>query len=199
VNGKCKFCNAETEDIYYIFCDMQCQEYHFVGVERKMKSERINLPEELYKSWLEDETNRVDALSTEQVGERIMDLEKLIFESKTRLSIAYQRKIKLQGADWAENSKSISSPDFRVNYEKDQRNREPRVKQTKEEKAAKQTEAAGIDPQKLKELIKQKMLERAKKPMVAPVVEKKEEVVEDKPKSATAVIPILMSDDDDFD
>jgi hypothetical protein len=202
IESKCRFCQALQEEVYYLFCDVKCREFYILGVEMNMKSEKINLPEELFKSWLEDETNKIENLSAEEITERIMTLEKLIFESKTRLSIAYQKKIKLMGSDWAANSVAISSPDFRVNYDKDQRVREPRIKQTKEEKAAKQTEAAGIDPVKLKELIKQKMLERAKKPMASPttvkVVEKKEEVVPEKPVSKTAIVPSLI-DDGDFD
>jgi endogenous inhibitor of DNA gyrase (YacG/DUF329 family) len=169
--SKCKFCGEvrEDEDEYLIFCDGKCQELHILGVER-MKTEKINLPEELFKSWLEDETNRVDKLTAEEIQGRIMELEKIIFESKTRLSIAYQKRIKLMGSDWADNSKAISSPDFRVNYDKDPRKKDstPVIKKTKEEKAASLQEAAGIDPAKLKEIIKQKMLERAKKPMVLP-------------------------------
>jgi hypothetical protein len=136
-----------------------------------MKTEKISLPEELFKSWLEDETNRVDKLTTEEIQGRIMELEKLIFESKTRLSIAYQKKIKMQGSDWALHSNSISAPDFRVDYEKDQRDRKPKapaIKQTKEEKSQTLQAAAGIDPEKLKAIIKAKMLEKAKKPMVIP-------------------------------
>ena len=166
-----------------------------------MKSEKIELPKELYQSWLEDETNRVEALTLEQIQARIFDLEKIIFETKVRVSIANDKKMKLIGKDWANNSRAISSPDFRVNYDVDQRERTPKVKQTKEEKAAKQTEAAGIDPVKLKELIKQKMLERAKKPMVLPV-KKDETTTEVKPaapaapKSTTALAPQLMNDED---
>lgn len=168
--GKCKFCGTETEDEWYVFCDGRCQEFYILGVE-KMKTEKISLPEELFKSWLEDETNRVDKLTADEIQGRIMELEKLIFESKTRLSIAYQKKIKLQGSDWATNSNAISSPDFRVDYEKDQRDRKPKPagpKQTKEEKASTLQAAAGIDPEKLKAIIKAKMLEKAKKPMVVP-------------------------------
>jgi len=167
-----------------------------------MKSEKISLPEELYKSWLEDETNRVDSLSAEQTAERIMELEKIIFESKTRLSIAYQRRIKLQGADWADNSRAISAPDFRVNYDKDQREKRPTVKLTKEEKAVRQTEAAGINPEKLKELIKQKMLERAKKPMVVTSPTVKPVVETPKPEATTPTVKpkvLMMADDGDFD
>lgn len=202
IESKCRFCKALQEDVYYLFCDAKCRDFYVLGVEMNMKSEKVNLPEELFKSWLEDETNKVENLSPEEITERIMTLEKLIFESKTRLSIAYQKKIKLMGSDWAANSVAISSPDFRVNYDKDQRDRTPRLKQTKEEKAAKQTEAAGIDPVKLKELIKQKMLERAKKPMANPtavkIVEEKKEPEAPKPISKTAIAPSLI-DDGDFD
>ena len=198
--GQCKFCLAETEDFYYVFCDGKCQELYILGVERNMKSEKISLPEELYKSWLEDETNRVDSLSAEQTAERIMELEKIIFESKTRLSIAYQRRIKLQGADWADNSRAISAPDFRVNYDKDQREKRPTVKLTKEEKAVRQTEAAGINPEKLKELIKQKMLERAKKPMVTvPTVKPIVEIPKPEAPKPPATKVLMMADDGDFD
>lgn len=200
--GHCKFCGEETEDIYYVFCDGKCQEHYFIAIERGyMKSEKVELPKELYQSWLEDETNRVDTLSLEQVQARIFDLEKIIFETKVRVSIANDKKMKLIGKDWANNSKAISSPDFRVNYDVDQRDRTPKVKQTKEEKAAKQTEAAGIDPVKLKELIKAKMLALAKKPMVVPT-KPAAPVVEEQPTtkepSKTALIPQLM-DDEDYD
>lgn len=162
-----------------------------------MKTERVNLPPELYKAWLEEETNKVANLSATEIEGRILELEKMIFESKTRLSIAHQKRITLMGKDWADNSRAISSPDFRVNYEKDQREKKPVVKKTKEEKAATLNDAAGIDTNKLKELIKAKMLERAKKPMVTPVVKpapgKPIEVV----KSTPVVVTTVEDDEDD--
>lgn len=191
-NGQCKFCLAETEDEYYIFCDAKCRELYMLGVERNMKTEKISLPKELYQSWLEDETNKIEPMNATQIEERIREIEQLIFESKTRLSITYQKRIKLMGADWADNSRAISAPDFRVNYDKDQRDRTPKVKMTKEEKQTRQTEAAGINPDKLKELIRAKMLERAKKPMVKE--EPKKEVA---PVIKSSALP--MADDGDFD
>lgn len=169
-----------------------------------MKTEKIELPKELYQSWLENETNTIEAMDATQIEGRIRELEQLIFESKTRLSITYQKRIKLMGADWADNSRAISAPDFRVNYDKDQRARTPTVKKTKEEKHADKMEAAGIDPNILKELIKKKMAERASKPMVlpvkpVPVVQPTSEVKEPKaPVSKTAIAPMLI-DDGDFD
>ena len=200
IESKCRYCKALQEEVYYLFCDVQCQDFYVLGVEMNMKSEKIDLPEALYKSWLEDETNKIVDMDLIQIEQRILALQTVMFEARTKLSITYQKKFKLLGSEWADNSKAISSPDFRVNYDSDQRTkREPRLKMTKEEKDASRTEAAGIDPVKLKEIIKRKMLERAKKPMVpstTPVV--KEEKVEES--SKTAVSPILMmADDDDFD
>jgi hypothetical protein len=165
--GRCKFCLSPTEDENYVFCDMQCSEFHYLGVERKMKTDKVSLPEDLFKSWLENETNLIESMTAEQIQDRIIELEKIIFESKTRLSVTHQKRIKLQGADWAANSKSISAPDFRVSYDKDVRKRPTpsTVKATKEERQAQLQDAAGIDKDKLKKLIKEKMLAKAREAM----------------------------------
>ena len=129
-----------------------------------MKIDKINLPEELFKAWLEDETNKVENMTFEELSVRILELEKIKFEQNTRLSVAHIKRSKLQGADWAENSKAISSPNFVVDYDKDPRKRgksEPKPKITAEEKKAQLQDAAGIDPKLLKEAIKAKMLEIA--------------------------------------
>jgi len=164
--SKCKYCGAEQEDEHYVFCNTNCQEFYFLGVEKraKMKTEKVSLPEELYKSWLEDETNRIETMNAEQIQERIMELEKIIYESKTRLAITHTKRIKLQGADWVSNSKAISDPSFKVEYDKDVRKRPSpgQVRATKEERQTQLHEAAGIDKEKLKALIKEKMLAKAR-------------------------------------
>lgn len=131
-----------------------------------MKSEKIQLPESLFKAWLEDETAKIaemnDALA---IHNHIIGLEQTIFEAKTRLSVSRAKQVKLMGADWAENSRSISDPNFVVNYESDPRNKKekseskPRV--SKEEKQANLHQAAGIDINKLKAAIKEKMKAKA--------------------------------------
>lgn len=129
-----------------------------------MKTEKINLPEELFKAWLEDETNKVDKMSLEELSSRIIELEKIIFEQKTRLSVTHQKRIKLQGSAWSENMKAITDPNFVVNFDSDPRTRnkkESKPKVSKEDKQAQLQEAAGLDPKKLKEAIKAKMAEIA--------------------------------------
>jgi len=126
-----------------------------------MKVEKINLPEELFKSWLEEETATVDSLDELGVHNRIIELERIIFESNTRLSVAHTRRIKLQGADWVANSKAISQPNFKVNFDGDRRAKPKVAKQSKEEKSQQLHDAAGIDRVKLKELIKKKMALKA--------------------------------------
>ena len=131
-----------------------------------MKTERINLSEELFKSWLEDETNKVEAMTTvEEIQAHIMMLEQIVFEQKTRLSVAHQKRIKLQGPNWAENSKAISDPTFKVNYDKDPREKKeskPKApKLSKEEKQNKLMESAGVNVNALKEAIKRKMAAKA--------------------------------------
>lgn len=161
----CKFCTTPLgDDDFIVFCGVNCQLYYSIGVER-MKTEKISLPEELFKAWLEDETNKVENMNLEELSIRIIELEKIKFEQNTRLSVAHIKRVKLQGANWIDNSKSISDPNFVVDYDKDPRKRkapsEPRAKMSKEEKQDQLNDAAGIDAKKLKEAIKAKMLEIA--------------------------------------
>jgi hypothetical protein len=122
-----------------------------------MKTETIRLPEELFKQWLEDEVNKIENMDLLGIENRILELQQIIFEARTRMSKAHEKRIKLQGKDWADNSKSISDPSFRVDYEADRRKEKaPSAPKEKKDLQA----AAGIDKDKLKAIIQAKMLEK---------------------------------------
>lgn len=112
----------------------------------------IKIPKDLYVSWLNDELAKLQDLSLDEVTNRILELQKLSYEVRTRLGRAFEmREVKL-GADFkASRDSLITEPNFKVTMEGDPRDKKPKVKvepkprKTKAERDAALFDDLGID------------------------------------------------------
>jgi hypothetical protein len=153
--GQCKNCSRETEDIYYVFCSIECQSAYYILKEDKMNEHFID--KELYIKWLEDKTKTIDEMTTrEEIEARILEIRTIEFYCKYEWAMLHQRWDKIAGRKgippWLkeERDKLITDPNIKVDWDAEPRKRE------KKEKKNLLMDLLGIDLKDLSQELKNK-------------------------------------------
>jgi hypothetical protein len=131
-----------------------------------MEKHKIEISEELYKQWLNDELTKLHELTVPEIEERIRNYQTNTFELKTRLGAAFRmREEKLGNEFKAGRDALITEPNFQVTFQGDVKSRktkatgekkESKPKLSKEEKKKKLIEDSGIDLAALRAALKAK-------------------------------------------
>jgi len=133
MGGKCKLCEIETEDVWYVFCSIECQRIHWLLREKEMG--KYDIDKELYVIWLTERMETIATMTREQVEERITEIGKIEFFAKREWAMLHQHWDKLTGrkgiAPWLkeERDKLITDPTITVNWEGEPRKKEKKPKQ----------------------------------------------------------------------
>lgn len=163
--ASCLHCNTYLdEDPFVIYCGIYCQ---WSGYAREhMEKHKIEISEELYKQWLNDELVKLHDMTVPEIEERIRNYQTNTFELKTRLGAAFRtREEKLGNEFRAGRDALITEPNFQVVFQGDTKARktkatgekkEPKAKLSSEEKKKKLIADSGIDLAALRAALKAK-------------------------------------------
>jgi len=190
--GQCKTCLIETEDIYYVFCSIECQQTWYSVKEKGMG--QYDIDKDLYTKWFEDKTTTIDKMSLEEVEKRIDELRIIDFYAKRESMMLAQHADKLTGRkglpSWVriDRDKLITDPNIKVNWEGEPRKKEPKEKKPKEDKVK---NLLGFSIKDLTQQIKDR--EKAAKAGNGSEKETKEETEDEKPVSLNDAISFLTS------
>lgn len=179
----CQYCGLEYEGIYILRGATKEQEPNYVygnlewvrtyicfncckQQRRNIVADKveIKIPKDLYISWLNDELELICDLSLEEVTQRILVLQQLSYEVRTKLGKAFEIREEKLGADFKKRrDELVTEPNFKVTMEGDPRFKtksdRPKVKVEKKSKADRNADlfgSLGIDMDALTAAIKAK-------------------------------------------
>jgi hypothetical protein len=136
-SGYCNFCNQLTGDKYYVFCDSKCRDFWY-SLNTKKKGEQVgeyDIDKELYVKWFEDKTLAIEAMTKEDVENRIKEIYYIEFYCKREGAMLSQRWDKLRGRHgippWLkeDRDKLITDPNIKPNWDGEPRKKEKKPKQ----------------------------------------------------------------------
>ncbi len=135
--GFCNTCRIETGDIYYIFCSILCRDSWIIVEEKQMG--QFDIDKEVYIKWFQDKTIAIEALSREEIEDRIIKIREIEFWAKAEHGILHQQWYKISGKHGippglkADREKLITDPNYKVevNWDGEPRKKDKKPKEDK--------------------------------------------------------------------